>query len=270
MASPKKPAPLPTSATGGLGIDFTGLSELAGTLYSYRPRGDEVVNHIDRTVKRIARDARWEGTTAKAFTTAWERTATEAGNLAKFETAVGQVLDDLAVKIAWISDSYDRKCTAYEHGDPVDIDKEFSAHIHQAEQAEKAAAKQLVALYSGKDGGWSLESALKALTNDPDLSPQTRGDLKKGLAKIREDLSDQLPHKKGNSLVQDMMDDGGKGATVGGVVGGVIGAGVGALGLIGGPTAAASIPAGAIGGASAGGALGGLAGGIYGAFDHFF
>jgi uncharacterized protein YukE len=269
MTSGKKPAPLPTSVAGGLGIDFQGLSQLAGVLYNYAPQGEEVVHNIDHSIKQIVQDARWKGTTAKAFTDAWEKTASEAGKLAKFEAEVGEILDQLAVRIAWISKNYDEKCSAYSHGEPIDIDKEFTDHIHQAEEAEKSAAEKLIALYIGKSGGWSLEGSLKTLASSGDISAKTRNDLKKELAKIRKNIDDQVPHES-KSLLQDMGEDSGKWATVGMTTGGLVGTAVGALGFISGAGGLATVPAGTVSGAGIGGTLGGLGGAVYGAFDHFF
>lgn len=268
------PKPLPTQVYGSLGTDFQGLSQMAGQLYKYGPTGQEVVASIGKSVARVAHDAGWQGYAAKRFCNAWESEAVKAGKLAALETSVASVLDDLAVRISWISHAYDRKATAHYHGEPVDLDEELKNSQHQVNEAERVAANHLKDLYFGKNQSSSLKAILGAFTTDLDLPHQMRTELGAEINKIERDLKDGVPDPKPRepekTLFEDMKEGAEKGTVYGSIGGLAVGGAVGALGLVGGPAAAVTIPGGMAVGTGLGAGLGASVGAITGALDHFF
>src|ERR1700689_1016700 len=73
----KKLAPLAPFAYDWVGGDIHGLAALAGTLYGYVPRIEDVISALDRKVSQIVGDAGWQGTAASAFTRNWEQISAE-------------------------------------------------------------------------------------------------------------------------------------------------------------------------------------------------
>jgi uncharacterized protein YukE len=247
---------------------------MAGQLYKYGPAGQTVVGSIGKSVARVARDAGWRGYAAKRFCNAWETEAVKAAKLAALETSVANILDDLAVRISWISHAYDRKATAHYHGEPVDLDEELKNSQHQVNEAERLAANHLKDLYVGKNQSSSLKSILGAFATDLDLPHQMRAKLGTEINRIEKDLKDDLPDPRPREpeegLFEDMKEGAEKGTVYGSIGGLAVGGAVGALGLVGGPAAAVTIPGGMAVGTGLGAGLGAAAGAITGAFDHFF
>ncbi|GAA1967500.1 WXG100 family type VII secretion target [Kitasatospora viridis] len=96
----KSPSVLASFAHNWVGGDIHGLSALAGTLYGYQPKIDEVVNFLNTSVGKVAHDAGWSGDAASSFEAAWETDSLAAQTLESVIGSIGDVIDTLAVNLA--------------------------------------------------------------------------------------------------------------------------------------------------------------------------
>lgn len=218
-----------------LGVNFTGVSQLAGLLYGYIPQEEDVIEATNGSIKRLLKDGGWRGQAAEAFTDAWDDDGAMAARLSEFESAVADVLDRLASSLSWLQRAMDTRATEMGPPDPnappetgagtIDPrERVREQYRKQAKKLQEEAAKKLVAMYAGKDGDFNLMKALHGLEKDKDVPSE----LKMPLAKTREDLRDGLPNDWWDDKSADSWGDAwGKYGKKGGVL---IGGGIGWFG----------------------------------------
>ncbi|MES9539362.1 MULTISPECIES: hypothetical protein [unclassified Actinomadura] len=268
------PVALPYNTIGGqwnIGVDFVGLAGLANTLHKYVSADERIVSDVNKSVHRVTKDAGWRGDAAKSFNEAWEKDTQFAQKLSTFEDGVGDVIADLAVALAWIQKKLVERVDELARtvgltnfgGDPGVAQAALRSEQAKAgreadklsQKAQKEAAEKLIALYSGKAGGWS---AVKAL-DDLEHNQYVPRELQKTISKIEDGLREQVPGEK--SLFDQVTGSKtltglGVGGTVGAFVGGVIG-------VVGGPPGIGT-------GAAIGGLIGSSGGGIWGGIEDLF
>ncbi len=245
------PGVQPVGSVFSLGVDIRGLAALATKLYGYVPPGEQIVEEIDASVKRLVSDAGWKGEDANNFQDAWEADASDAKKLSMFTDDAAKIIDDLASALAELQIAANNRKLDYEQksnrpaDDPMQV-RDISLILRDAEEkareTQDEAAKHLVALYSGKaKGSWSVLAAAKARSEDEDV---TKG-LRKKLEGVEDDLDDGLPDDDfpWTEFVGWVGGGAGIGAAIGSFFGGIgavpgsaVGGGVGLVigGVVGG------------------------------------
>ncbi|GAA0949060.1 hypothetical protein [Actinocorallia libanotica] len=252
--APKEAAPVPAGvqAVGedlSLGVDIRGLAALANKLYGYVPPSEEVVDAIEKSVKKLVTDAGWKGDDANNFQDAWGEDASDAKKLSMFTEDAAFELDQLATALSELQLSindrageFKTKAQAAKEDDPMASQTaENEAYriwidgFHQARKLQKECAGRLVGLYSGGEDGWSVMNTTKTLSDDKNLSQGLRDRLNH----VEDELDDGLP--------DDDFDWAGFAGWVGGGagIGAAIGAPFGGVGALPGATVGGLIGLGA-------------------------
>jgi uncharacterized protein YukE len=248
VAPKKAAAPIPPGVQHvgedyALGVDIYGLAALANKLYGYAPPSEEVVDAIESSVRKLVSDASWKGDDANAFQNAWDADAREARKLPMLIDDAGMLIDNLATSLAELQLAVnDRILNAKNNPDQLTRDREVGEIARDAtiksKKLQEEAADHLVALYSGKNGSWSLLDATKERTEDEDIPKGLRDRAKD----VEDELDDSLPddHFDASGFLGWMATGAGIGATIGApfegvgaipgaIVGGFVGLGAGAV-----------------------------------------
>jgi uncharacterized protein YukE len=159
-----------------IGGNIRGLQALADTLYSYPPKMNDITETLDKQASHLTSGIEaWEGASADAFTSAWQRDSITAQALAVVVGESGSIIDALAVTLADIESALEEQAYASaKHGVPIGPDGQPAPvpegppanaagaayqqwalayqQVHQqamadADQARAQAAGQLMSLY---------------------------------------------------------------------------------------------------------------------------
>lgn len=279
-AKPRTPGALAVQPGGDwdIGVNFAGLSQLAGELYGHIPREEETVSTVNRSLTRILDRAGWRGQAADAFVDAWNDDLTTIKKLSDLKVSLAEEIDGLAVSLSWLQKAMNDR--AIELGPMRDdqppetgagtVDprqKALDNYREEARKLQEKTAEKLVAIYSGKDGNTDLINLVRELKKDGDLP----GELKNPLSDADKKLIDGLPNdwwdEKASTNWGDEWSTWGNrvGAPIGGIIGWAIGGVVGvtneshaAFGTVAGAATGGAI------GESAGGLIGSVLGGLFG------
>lgn len=250
----RQPTPLPPLRYDWTGNDIDGIHALAGTVYGYVPPSLDVVNKLNGSVDELMRAVGWQGQAAESFRNAWERDSAEAVALTGLIDNGGEILDTLALELAWIQNEWESL-----DPDPQKA-REMGRDSAQAKiaQALATAAQDLNSLSANK-----IASAARQDIQDGTIPAADRKALEDvltlSLGTVPQQQSGPATDTRffNSHTMKDAMGGTGFGTFVGTLVGG-------GIGLLGGPFAAVTIPAGALAGGTIGGAVGGTLGGLWG------
>jgi hypothetical protein len=123
MSGPTGPSALAPFADDWVGGDIHGLSAFAGTMYRYVPGVNDVTTALDKQVVGIVGAARWTGSAASAFESAWEKDAHAAQALGVAIKEAGEIVDNLAVELSKVENALEQAAyTAEKHGVQIGAD----------------------------------------------------------------------------------------------------------------------------------------------------
>lgn len=256
MTSPhsaRQPMALPPTQFDWTNCNFRMLSELAGSFYGMIPPSLDVVDALNNSADRIVSDASWQGDAADKFKAAWKKNATDAQAFTDTVNAIGAVIDQLAIELAWIQNWWEQQAAYAEatmSKDPQKIrtfgEKCAQQATHKVKEVQEKAAKALTGIHGDK-----IAATLNSYAHDPEIPA---GDLKTFNHRMKANLKD-FNHVHGSlfpgggSGTDDTILDSHtfKDATGGAFIGGT-------LGLLGGPFEPITVP----GGTATGTVIGGL------------
>lgn len=249
--------PLPSFRYDWTGNDIRGIHALAATVYGYVPPSLGVVDKLNASVNRLVRAAGWQGLAAQRFRSVWEKNSAEAVTYCGLMNSGGEILDNLAVRLAWIQNWWESR-----DPDPdVAYKKGLAAAQAQIKEAVDGTAKALNGLSANK-----LAPAAAGYIKDGTISAADEKFLQNALRISLGSPSPKDTSRPGPGIDQDILNSrtvidaagfGGVGASVGTLVGG-------GLGLLGGPFAEITVPVGAGAGAIIGGSIGFVTGAVWG------
>lgn len=183
----KKLAPLAPFAYDWVGGDIHGLAALAGTLYGYVPRIEDVISALDRTVSQIVGDAGWRGAAASAFTSNWEQISAEITAVGLVIIQAGSIVDGLAVNLSKIENALEQAADkAAAHGVQLGSDGQppGACYANQAQEdwrvayaslyqrCQAAAEEARVEAASSLDGVYGVMSPDKPAKSGGSASPE--------------------------------------------------------------------------------------------------
>ncbi|MBO0805401.1 MAG: WXG100 family type VII secretion target [Nocardiopsaceae bacterium] len=216
------------------------------------------MKRLNDSVDALVHAAGWQGQAAEAFKNAWELDSAEAVALVKLMDSGGDILDSLALKLAWIQNEW-------ESLDP-DPQKAYKKGRESAKAKIAQAVDTAVQDLNGLSGG-KLASIARRDIKDGTIPAAQRKTLdnwlRDSLGGLPQRPSSGKPGPGTDTRISKSHTE--KDATVGGLFGGMVGTAVGgALGLLGGPFDPITVPTGVGVGGSIGTLVGGAIGSLWG------